>query len=457
LAIGALGAAIAFLASDWQVNVLKIEKAWLEFTVGFPKTSLAIKDGLNEIKKTFEKVKTSGVSAFKFLLKKADEVKEKFTGTNFGIADAFDEFINGSERLDSNLRGLGFKVVEKESESLTKASDRIKEIDKTIEKLDKKAKKNTAAELIKRLKKNIQDLNVKSNNGAITILKELNKQFSEGSINFQEYNRQLRQIKLDELNTKMKEGTISVNDYNDGLVKLSENLSLVDSVSAGVEQGLTQVAKNAGNVAAQISQGVQNSFKTLENTIFDFVKTGEFEFKKFTQAVLDDLTRIIIRAAVIAPLSNALTSGFSSGNKTSTTTTKNAKGNAFSGGNVIPFASGGIVSRPSLFPMSGGRTGLMGEAGPEAILPLKRGAGGKLGVEASTAGVQVNIINNSGSEIEQRQRTGTDGGKILDVVIKSSVKQGLANGEFDSSFGENFTALEERVDNGTIFSDGTTK
>lgn len=57
-----------------------------------------------------------------------------------------------------------------------------------------------------------------------------------------------------------------------------------------------------------------------------------------------------------------------------------AKGAAFSRGSVIPFARGGVVSGSTMFPMSGGRTGLMGEAGPEAVMPLARGADGKLGV-----------------------------------------------------------------------------
>lgn len=59
-----------------------------------------------------------------------------------------------------------------------------------------------------------------------------------------------------------------------------------------------------------------------------------------------------------------------------------AKGGAFSQGNVIPFANGGVVSSATMFPMSGGRSGVMGEAGPEAIMPLKRGPDGRLGVSA---------------------------------------------------------------------------
>jgi phage-related minor tail protein len=62
-------------------------------------------------------------------------------------------------------------------------------------------------------------------------------------------------------------------------------------------------------------------------------------------------------------------------------------GNAVSGmvGRVVPFAEGGVVSQPTYFPIGGG-TGLMGEAGSEAILPLKRGADGALGVAASGGG-----------------------------------------------------------------------
>jgi phage-related minor tail protein len=57
--------------------------------------------------------------------------------------------------------------------------------------------------------------------------------------------------------------------------------------------------------------------------------------------------------------------------------------------NLFPFASGGVISAPSYFPMSGG-LGLAGEAGPEAIMPLSRGPGGKLGV-AMSGGAPANI------------------------------------------------------------------
>jgi len=71
-----------------------------------------------------------------------------------------------------------------------------------------------------------------------------------------------------------------------------------------------------------------------------------------------------------------------------------AEGGAFSQGRVMPFAKGGVVSGPVTFPMRGG-TGLMGEAGPEAIMPLTRGADGRLGVRADGGGARaVSVVIN---------------------------------------------------------------
>ena len=67
-------------------------------------------------------------------------------------------------------------------------------------------------------------------------------------------------------------------------------------------------------------------------------------------------------------------------------------GAPFSQGRVMPFANGGVVSGPTYFPMRGG-AGLMGEAGPEAIMPLARGADGKLGVRGG-AGRAINVVMN---------------------------------------------------------------
>lgn len=80
-----------------------------------------------------------------------------------------------------------------------------------------------------------------------------------------------------------------------------------------------------------------------------------------------------------------------------------AQGAAFSQGKVMPFANGGVVSGPTTFAMRGG-TGLMGEAGPEAIMPLARGADGKLGVRGNGGGVSV-VINITTPDVQGFQRS----------------------------------------------------
>lgn len=89
---------------------------------------------------------------------------------------------------------------------------------------------------------------------------------------------------------------------------------------------------------------------------------------------------------------------------------KAASGAALEDGRVVPFARGGIVTRPTLFPMASGM-GLMGEAGPEAVMPLRRGADGKLGVQASAP--RIEIINNLGVQASARVERGSDRTSIV--------------------------------------------
>jgi hypothetical protein len=95
----------------------------------------------------------------------------------------------------------------------------------------------------------------------------------------------------------------------------------------------------------------------------------------------------------------------------------NANGNAFGANGIMPFAKGGaftnsIVSSPTMFKFADGgamRTGLMGEAGPEAIMPLSRGADGSLGVQA-----------NGLREAMDRQQGGANGSPVLNMSFQSN-------------------------------------
>ena len=102
----------------------------------------------------------------------------------------------------------------------------------------------------------------------------------------------------------------------------------------------------------------------------------------------------------------------------------NAYGNVFAENKIVPFAYGGVVKKPTLFPMANGM-GLMGEAGPEAIMPLRRTSSGRLGVEATggTSNIVVNV-DASGTQVQGDDTRGKQlGGAISAAVQAELIKQ----------------------------------
>jgi phage-related minor tail protein len=101
-----------------------------------------------------------------------------------------------------------------------------------------------------------------------------------------------------------------------------------------------------------------------------------------------------------------------------------ANGGAFRSGAAVPFAQGGIVASPTYFPMAGGRAGLMGERGAEAIMPLARGPDGRLGVRASTGTGSANItVNISTPDVEGFRRSQSQ----IAAMLSRTVSQGQRN------------------------------
>lgn len=97
----------------------------------------------------------------------------------------------------------------------------------------------------------------------------------------------------------------------------------------------------------------------------------------------------------------------------------NAKGNVFSNGHLQAFARGGVVNRPTVFPFASG-VGLMGEAGPEAIMPLTRTPGGDLGVRAQGGGVTIFApISAVDAESFHKKMKRDGAGAITEVVVEN--------------------------------------
>ncbi len=128
----------------------------------------------------------------------------------------------------------------------------------------------------------------------------------------------------------------------------------------------------------------------------DALFEAESSFKDFARTLLIDMGKIIAKQIIM----NALAAAFGGGSATAGMAQIGSLQSMVQGmmgiGQIEGFAKGGIVNGPTAFPMSGGRTGLMGEAGKEAIMPLSTGSDGRLGV----AGPSIRINNYSGQEVQ---------------------------------------------------------
>ena len=283
-------------------------------------------------------------------------------------------------------------------------------------------------------------------------IKKLNLQFlSRGNVS--EYNSQLSALQLKDLNNQFKEGKINLESftksYQDLILKSSDaNSGLFASFGTGFRIGLEQVQSGIGTVSEQVAGATKNAFRAMEDDLVNFVKNGKLEFKSLANSIVEDLARIAIRQQITGPLANAFSGLFNGGAAPATGnnsisnfqtpgTRAAAKGGVF-GSNVKAFASGGILDQPTFFPMKGGRTGLAGEAGAEAIIPLKRNRNGDLGVSSSGGSTVVNIVNNSSGQIQSNESQDSNGNKQIDIVIVDTVNRAIGDGRLDQTFSSTY-------------------
>lgn len=441
----AAGGAFAYMATEvggLENLLISFNVAWNDLFIGIYKAEAAISKFL-------------GASKHEIALKNAANELEKYNDTLLEIAN--------NNLLESETKS-GTRALEEQKKLLLELAAAQEAADKRATKQSKL--KDILAELNKEFlsgRIDLQEYNqalVKFELGKINRefaegktnviqfhqalrdmeIEKFNRYLAEGSINLQQFNALVSGEKVSSLTEKFEAGKISLQEYNAELIKLEDRFRPGASFQAGVQSYITSV----GTISEGIAKGIEQAFGHLETNFLEFIKTGKFNFDSFTQAVLDDLTKIIIRASIIRPIADGIlglsigggggagTAGVGSGGGVGSDLQAFAKGGAFNQmGNVVPFAKGGIVDSPTGFSFGGGRRGVMGEAGPEAILPLARGANGNLGVQASVTPVQINIINQSGAGVEQTETTGPNGERIIEVLISNKVKEGIARGDFD--------------------------
>tara|TARA_B100000579_G_scaffold29773_2_gene20867 strand:- start:3706 stop:7662 length:3957 start_codon:yes stop_codon:yes gene_type:complete len=203
-------------------------------------------------------------------------------------------------------------------------------------------------------------------------------------------------------------------------------------LSGGVKKFMDDM-KNAGEEFANVTA---SWFDRMASSLADFVMTGKLKFKEFARSVIADLAKMIMKQMIfnmIAGLgkwgslvADRRLSGLGKGSALNTPVgspnfPKGANGLVVAKNGIVPYAKGGIVDSPTLFPFSRG-VGLMGEKGPEAIVPLKRGRDGKLGIAGGGGSTVVNVsVDATGTKARGNGMQAKQLGKLVGTAVEAEL------------------------------------
>ncbi|WP_370681019.1 phage tail tape measure protein [Comamonas sp. GB3 AK4-5] len=263
-----------------------------------------------------------------------------------------------------------------------------------------------------------------------------------------------------------------------------EQMELMQSKwSLGAARALENYVDQAANVAGQTEALFSQAFRGMEDALVSFAMTGKADFKSLADSIITEMIRIQIRAGMARMLGGESGSGGLFGSLFSGGMSLFGGGAGASSGAISPMAGGGSYSlssgasglglklnalggvydspslnlysnqvhdSPKLFAFAQGM-GVFGEAGPEAIMPLKRGPDGNLGIRALGAAsggstTVVNVHTPPGAQVEQRSSRDLNGREVVDVFIRQAVSE--VAGQLASDSGQIGQAMRARKNMG---------
>ncbi len=197
-----------------------------------------------------------------------------------------------------------------------------------------------------------------------------------------------------------------------------------NTAMAGFRDGISSYLESIGTLGQGISTLTQTGLKGMEDAIVSLTTTGTFNFRQFALSMIEDLTRMATRMLILAPilrLIQSLIPGGGIGASFPTGAGLLSAGKLFPGG---VFANGGVVNSPTLFKFANGgagNLGLMGEAGPEAIMPLRRGRDGKLGVEGG-GGTNITVnVDAKGTSVQGDEGRGNQLARVVAQAVQAEL------------------------------------
>ncbi|MEM7874618.1 phage tail tape measure protein [Morganella morganii] len=206
----------------------------------------------------------------------------------------------------------------------------------------------------------------------------------------------------------------------------------------GLKQGWKDFGDSSSNAFAMMRNTSANALNSTSSMFTDFLTTGRANFADFTKSILTDITKMIVQMSIFNGLKSGL-SGTWLGDAMGMT--PHATGGVYTSPGLSAY-SNSIVSSPTVFPFAKGgapNIGLMGEAGSEAIMPLKRGPDGNLGVRAyggsnvvgTAPVVHINIDSDGNQQVQASggfERFGREIGQFVDQRYRSLMATDLRPG-----------------------------
>lgn len=220
---------------------------------------------------------------------------------------------------------------------------------------------------------------------------------------------------------------------------------------SGASSAFQNYLQSANDVAGQTKSLFTNAFSSMEDAVANFATTGKLSFSDFTKSIIADMARIATQQAASGLLSSiagsalgayfgggAATGAGSFGSSIGTAITANAKGGVYDSPSLSSF-SNQVHDKPQMFAFAKG-AGIFAEAGPEAIMPLTRTAGGELGVRAlggggggagggNTYNFPVSVsVQTAGDGGSGTQEDTTQAGRNIQQVTKAEAEAAIARG-----------------------------
>ncbi|HCR1907057.1 phage tail tape measure protein [Enterobacter asburiae] len=210
--------------------------------------------------------------------------------------------------------------------------------------------------------------------------------------------------------------------------------------AAGMKEGFANWADTASDYASQSADLVNNSMSGLVGNISEALAGNKVDWEDWSKSVLASMQKIILNAMIVNSLQSSMGGGgFLGGlfggsaggstpsgsyNSAASGLQLNAKGGTYASASLSAY-SNSIVRSPTYFAFAKG-AGLMGEAGPEAIMPLTRSADGSLGVRVT--GTQAAPGGGGEIHITQHINVSGNGDAALNRAMQEAARQGAADG-----------------------------